>query len=79
MFRRSLVVTMTLNEKRHDKGYTVKTTAKIRDTLKNKYNQKVHRIPVASPVNLYQDQILLLIHIYLVRCWVMAIFIKKHH
>lgn len=42
--------TMTLNEKRHDKGYSVKTTKQIRETLKNKHNQKVHRIPVADPL-----------------------------
>ena len=42
--------TMTLNEKRHNKGYSVKTTKEIRETLKNKNNQKIHRIPMASPV-----------------------------
>jgi phosphate starvation-inducible PhoH-like protein len=43
--------TMTLNEKRHNKGYTTKTTKQIQETVKNKYNQKVHRIQVCSPVS----------------------------
>jgi phosphate starvation-inducible PhoH-like protein len=40
--------TMTLNEKRHDKGFTCKTTLEIKETVKNKHNQKVHRLPVVS-------------------------------
>ena len=37
--------TMTLNEKRHNKGFTIKTTKEISQNIKNKYNQKVHRMP----------------------------------
>ena len=40
--------TMTLNEKRHNKGYTTKNTLEIKETLKNKHNQKIHRIPMIS-------------------------------
>jgi phosphate starvation-inducible PhoH-like protein len=42
---------MTLNEKRHNKGYTIKTTDQISETILNKHNQKIHRVPfVSSPV-----------------------------
>lgn len=40
--------TMTLNEKRHNKGFTVKTTKEISETVKNKHNQKIHRMPILS-------------------------------
>lgn len=50
--------TMTLNEKRHNKGYSVKTTKQIRETLKNRHGQKIHRIPIAQPVYFHNDKIL---------------------
>jgi phosphate starvation-inducible PhoH-like protein len=40
--------TMTLNEKKHNKGYSTKTTKEIAETIKNKWNQKVHRVPIVS-------------------------------
>lgn len=40
--------TMTLNEKRHNKGYSVKTTSEISNTVKNKHGQKIHRVPILS-------------------------------
>lgn len=43
--------TMTLNEKRHNKGFTIKTTDQIRETILNKHNQKIHRMMfVSNPV-----------------------------
>ena len=43
--------TMTLNEKRHNKGFTIKTTDQIRETVLNKHNQKIHRMMyVSNPV-----------------------------
>jgi len=42
--------TMTLNEKRHNKGYTTKNTLEIMESVKNKHNQKVHRIPICDSV-----------------------------
>tara|TARA_Y100000034_G_scaffold43496_3_gene53067 strand:- start:666 stop:2405 length:1740 start_codon:yes stop_codon:yes gene_type:complete len=42
--------TMTLNEKKYEKGYTAKTTLEIIDNVKNKHNQKVHRIPICESV-----------------------------
>lgn len=42
--------TMTLNEKRHGKDFSVKNTVQILETVKDKYNRKVHRIPVADVV-----------------------------
>lgn len=47
--------TMTLSEKRHSKGYSVKNTAEIAASLKNKHNQKNHRVPVAAAVE-FQEQ-----------------------
>lgn len=40
--------TMTLNEKRHSKGFSVKTTLEIMDSIKNKHGQKNHRVPILS-------------------------------
>lgn len=40
--------TMTLNEKRHNKGFTVKSTKEIADTVRDKYNRKVHIMPIMS-------------------------------
>lgn len=47
-----LWTTMTLGEKRYNKGYTVKSTFEIMEIgIKNKYNQKIHRVPlVTAPV-----------------------------
>jgi phosphate starvation-inducible PhoH-like protein len=45
-----LWTTMNLSEKRHNKGYTVKNTIEIKDTLKTRFNQKNHRIPLSSAV-----------------------------
>lgn len=43
--------TMSLYEKTSNKGFTVKTTADIVKTIKNKHNQKVHRMPeIEGPV-----------------------------
>lgn len=42
--------TMTLNEKRHNKGYSVKITKDIIETIKNKHNQKIHRMPELTGV-----------------------------
>lgn len=41
--------TMSLNQKRSG-NYSVRTTQEIAETLKNKWGQKIHRIPIASPV-----------------------------
>jgi phosphate starvation-inducible protein PhoH and related proteins len=43
-----LWATMTLNEKRHNKGFTIKTTKEIIKTVKDKYNRKIHRVPVLT-------------------------------
>lgn len=40
--------TMTLNEKRHGKGFTVKSTKEIAETVRDKYNRKIHRMPILS-------------------------------
>lgn len=49
--------TMTLSEKRHNKGYTTKTTKQIMNNLINSHGQKIHKIPVLSnPVEFnYQE------------------------
>lgn len=50
--------TMTLNEKRHNKGYTTKKTIDIIENIKNKHNQKVHRVPLLSgPVEFVEQEI----------------------
>jgi phosphate starvation-inducible PhoH-like protein len=55
--------TMSLNEKRHNKGFTVKTTQEIVKTIKNK-NQKVHRMPnLGGPVEFVSREVT--IHPYL--------------
>lgn len=52
--------TMTLNEKRHNKGYTTKSTKQIMETVKNKHNQKVHRVPIVSgPVEFNSQEVLI--------------------
>lgn len=48
--------TMTLNEKRHGKGYTTKSTLEIKETVKNKRNQKIHRIPMVSGVVQFESR-----------------------
>ena len=40
--------TMTLNEKRHAKGYTIKNTKCLMETVRDKHNRKVHRVPLVS-------------------------------
>jgi len=49
--------TMTLNEKRHNKGYTTKKTKDIMENVKNKHNQKVHRVPIADPVSFEKQNV----------------------
>lgn len=50
--------TMTLNEKRHGKGYTTKSTNEISKNVKNKHKQKVHRIPILSaPVEFEKQKV----------------------
>lgn len=52
--------TMTLNEKRYRKGYTTKSTNEISKNVKNKHNQKVHRIPILSaPVEFEKQKVLI--------------------
>lgn len=50
--------TMTLNEKRHNKGYTTKTTKEISETILNKRNQKIHRIPIVSDVVAFNERVI---------------------
>lgn len=40
--------TMSLYEKRHNKGFSVKSTKDIIKNIKNKHGQKVHRVPLLS-------------------------------
>ncbi len=50
--------TMTLNEKRYGKGYTTKSTNEIRKNVKNKHNQKIHRMPIISaPVEFEKQEV----------------------
>lgn len=42
--------TMTLSEKRHGKGFTVKTTRQIREKIKTSHGKKNHRVPVNNAV-----------------------------
>jgi len=50
--------TMSLNEKRHNKGFTTKTTKEIMETVKNKHKQKVHRVPIVSaPVEFASQEV----------------------
>lgn len=42
--------TMTLSEKRHNKGYTVKSTKEIMKKIKTNYGQKNHRFNLTKPV-----------------------------
>lgn len=50
--------TMTLNEKRHGKDFSVKNTVQILETLKDKHNRKVHRIPVTDAVFFENNSVL---------------------
>lgn len=43
--------TATLNEQRTKQKHSVKTTLQIKNTLKNKYGQKIHRLPITAPVH----------------------------
>ena len=53
-----LWATKTLSEKRHEKDYSVKTTLEIKKCVKNKHNQKNHRIPILSePVQFDKQEI----------------------
>jgi phosphate starvation-inducible PhoH-like protein len=56
--------TMTLDEKRHNRGFTTKNTTEILKTVKNKHNQKIHRIPVCEPVEFSQKTFDLLLDPY---------------
>lgn len=52
--------TMTLSEKRHNKGFSVKTTEEILKSVKTKYNQKNHKVPVLSgPVEFEKNKVLI--------------------
>lgn len=48
--------TMTLNEKRHNKGFSVKSTMDIISTVKNKHGQKIHRMPIMSAPAIFDEQ-----------------------
>jgi phosphate starvation-inducible PhoH-like protein len=48
--------TMSLSEKRHNKGYTTKTTLEIMDYVKTKHGQKNHRIPQLSAPVMFDEQ-----------------------
>jgi phosphate starvation-inducible PhoH-like protein len=51
--------TMTLSEKRHNKGFSVKTTEEILKSVKNKYKQKNHKVPILSgPVEFKEKEVL---------------------
>lgn len=50
--------TQTLNEKRHNKSGSVKTTEEIMQRVKTKFNQKYHKIPlVTNPVNFAEQKV----------------------
>ena len=43
-----LWLTQTLSEKRHNKGFSVKDLRSVRENVKTRFNQKVHRLPILS-------------------------------
>lgn len=50
--------TMTLSEKRHNKGFTTKSTKEIMKNVLNNHNQKVHRVPLLSgPVQFEEREV----------------------
>jgi phosphate starvation-inducible protein PhoH and related proteins len=51
-----LWATSTLSERRHKKGFTVKSTKEIKKTLKNKHNQKNHCIPLCEPIQFQENK-----------------------
>jgi phosphate starvation-inducible PhoH-like protein len=52
--------TITLDEKHHNKGYSVKTTLEIAKRIKNKHNQKIHKIPILTHPVQYKSQEIIL-------------------
>lgn len=48
--------TQTLSEKRHDKGFSIKDTLRIKDTLKTRHNQKNHKLPILSAPVRFEEQ-----------------------
>ena len=49
--------TLNLNEKRHKKDYSVKSTLEIKNTLKNTFDKKNHRLPISQAVNFVESKI----------------------
>lgn len=48
--------TMTIDEKRHNKGFSAKKTKDIIGNVKNKHGQKIHRVPVISEAVAFDER-----------------------